>query len=151
MSKEIFIKVLSILVNALTCLILVLATDFLQGKSVTTHGAWAMPFPIAIGLAISGQSILSILKIQNTWQRIFLVIFTIIYISIGFGIIANRSFALFILFLIPTIVQFLFLKSLLPQKQINAGKIFFVVLISGLIVPALFYAAVMYSYSTITI
>ncbi len=126
MKRPIVIKILSVLINILTCLIGAVIALYFQDwfGSGDTYSLLFWTIPLATGLAVSGQTILTLFRTQNRLFRLLLTILTAGLISFGFvylvyiflGPWINAfSIPIFYLWIAGSFGQLLFLDWLLPQ------------------------------------
>lgn len=126
MRRPIIIKIFSGLINILTCLIGALIALYIQDwfGSSDTYSLLFWTIPLATGLAVSGQTILTLFRTRNRLFRLLLTILTagliafgfvyLVYIFLGPWINAF-SIPVFYLWIAGTFGQLLFLDLLLPQ------------------------------------
>ena len=126
MRRQIIIKILSGLINILICLIGVIIVLYFQDwlGSGDTYSLLFWTIPLSIGLAVSGQTILTLFRTQNRVFRLLLTILTAGLISFGFVYLVYIflgpwfnafSIPVFYLWIAGSIGQLLFLDWLLPQ------------------------------------
>jgi hypothetical protein len=126
MIKPIIIKIISGVIKILTCLIAVAIVLFLQdwfGAGDTfTFIFWTVPF--ALGLALSGHTILSLFRTVSLPGRIFLIVLVSVLLSMGWAYcvtlalgpwIGAFSIPIFYLWIAGSIIQLLFLEWRLPK------------------------------------
>lgn len=127
MRRPIIIKIFSGLINILTSLIgafIALSFQNWFGSS-DTYSMLFWTVPLAVGLAVSGQTILTLFRTQNRLLRLLLTVLTSGLIAFGFVYLVYMflgpwinafSIPVFYLWIAGTFGQLLFLDLLLPQK-----------------------------------
>lgn len=127
MRRPIIIKIFSGLINILTCLIGAFIALSLQNwfGSSDTYSLLFWTVPLAVGLTVSGQTILTLFRTQNRLLRLLLTVLTSGLIAFGFVYLVYMflgpwinafSIPVFYLWIAGTFGQLLFLDLLLPQK-----------------------------------
>ncbi len=133
MKNPIITKIISGLLNLLICLLLIaivlIRQDFLGKGDIYAFLFWTIP--LAIGLSISGVTILNLYKTSNFFLRLLLIIITsgliafgwvyFVYLILGPWINAF-SFPIFYLWIIGNTAQLLFIDRRL-QKPIGKQKL----------------------------
>lgn len=128
MKGLIVIKILSGLINILICFIGVLIALYLQDwfGSGDTYSLLFWTIPLATGLAVSGQTILTLFRTRNRAFRILLSLITAGLISFGFVFLVYMflgpwinafSLPVFYLWIAGSFGQLLFLDWLLPKSD----------------------------------
>ncbi len=135
MKRSIIIKVLSGLLNILTCLIGTLVVlsfqDWFGSNDIYPLLFWTIP--LSTGLVVSGKNILTLFRTQNRILRLLLIILTAILIPFAFVYLVSMflgswinafSLPIFHLWIVGTFVQLLFLDLFLLKitKKIKPIK-----------------------------
>ncbi len=130
MRRPIIIKIFSLLINTLICLIGALIALYFQNwfGCSDTYSLLFWTIPLATGLAVSGQTILSLFRTENRLLRLLLTVLTAGLIAFGFVYLVYLflgpwinafSIPVFYLWIAGTFGQLLFLDLLLPQTVEN--------------------------------
>ena len=120
------IKILSTLINLLICLVGAIITLYFQDwfGSSDTYSLLFWTIPLAIGLAVSGQTILTLFRVQKRLFRFLLIILSAGIISFGFVYLVYMflgpwinafSIPIVYLWITGSLGQLLFLDRLLPR------------------------------------
>jgi hypothetical protein len=151
MSRPVTIKLFGALLNVLTFLLVSVVILFLHNwyQSGDTYALLFWTIPLAAGLAISGGSILQLLKTSNKTLRIVLIFVLAVLISLGWLYVVGLfwgspfigfDFALFYLWIAGSFIQLLFLDRCLPKLgKTEVWKIAFGLLVFPVIVIVLIY------------
>src|SRR6478735_10777142 len=128
MSKPLVIKILSVVISVIVCLLTaasVLAQQhFLGNGDLKVLLVWQLP--LAIGLAAGGEAILRLFNMFQFYLRalfvllstVVLVVFWVYIVSLFLGLERNAfSFPVFYLWLSGCVAQFLFLDWMLPKAS----------------------------------
>ena len=165
MRRPAVIKILSGLINILTCLaavtILLIRKDFFGKGDIYAFFFWTVPF--AIGLSVSGQTILHLFRTKYFLLRLSFILLTAGTISFGWVYfvylilgpwINTFSFPIFYLWIIGNAIQLLFLDLLLPKptEQPKISKLLLRLLVFPLTVVltviVIFFASYLKDYLT---
>jgi hypothetical protein len=130
MKRPVIIKILSGLINILTCLIGALIALYFQDwfGSSDTYSLLFWTIPLSAGLAVSGQTLLTLFRTQNRLFRLLLTVVTAGLIAFGFVYLVYLllgpwfnafSIPVFYLWIAGTFGQLLFLDLLLPYRKEN--------------------------------
>lgn len=133
MNRQIIIKIISGLINILTCLIAVIIVLYQQdwfGKG-DTYAFVFWTIPLAVGLSVVGQTIVNLFRQRHFLLRLFLIILTAGLFSFGWAYfvalilgpwIGAFSIPILYLWIVGSTLQLLFLDWRLP-KQTEKPKI----------------------------
>ena len=132
------IKLLSGLLNILICLIattvILFWQDWFGSGDMYSFLFWTVP--LAIGLSVSGATILNLFRSTHVLLKLFLIILTAVFISFGWvcfiylilgGMIYTFSIPIFYLWIGACIIQLIFLDTFLPNP-VEKPKVFKLVL-----------------------
>lgn len=137
MTRLTIIKLISGLLNIATCLIAVtivlIRQDYLGKGDIYAFFFWTVP--LAIGLSVSGQTILNLFRTKIFLLRLLLILLTAGAISFGWVYfvymilgpwINTFSFPIFYLWIIGNAIQLLFLEWRLPKptEEQRLSKLF---------------------------
>ena len=133
MTRPVIIKLISGLLNILTCLaaitVVLIGQDFFGKGDIYAFFFWTIP--LAIGLSISGQTILELYRTKKFLLRLLLIVLTAGLISFGWVYfvylilgpwINTFSFPIFYLWIIGNAIQLLFLDWRLPRTTEQQKK-----------------------------
>lgn len=136
MKKPIIIKILSILIHIAICLISTIIILYFQDwfGSGDIYSLLIWTFSLATGVAVSGQTILSLIRTQNLLFRLLLIILSAVFFSFVFVCLVYFfigpwfnafSVPVFYLWIAGAIVQLFFLDRFLPKttKKLRPSKI----------------------------
>lgn len=128
MKRSSSIKIVSGILNLFICLIIVIIVlirqNYFGAGDIYAFFFWTIP--LAVGLSLSGQTIVSILKVRNPFLRRLLILLTSILISIGWLYVVyfvlgpwinTFSFPIAYIWIFGNAVQLLFLDWRLPKPE----------------------------------
>jgi hypothetical protein len=167
MNRQLTVKSLSALANTCMCLIVLAASLYSQDwfrAGAGTFTIWIMPLwlaactiPLGIALAISGTTIVSLIKTTNVFLRVLFIIFLSVLVAYGWmqlvilvlgGWLYNFNFPAFYMWTIGNFCQLLILDNALSKESKPMLKVaaiaFFAPLTGSLIV--LYSFMTLYSY-----
>lgn len=136
MKKLFFLKAISGLINIfsglLAATIFLLFQDWFGSGDLSSYIYWTLP--IAVGLSISGETILELFKSKNVVLRLFLIIVIAAIISFGWVFclyliigpwINAFSVPVFYLWIIGSVFQLFFLDLFVskPTEQLKSSQI----------------------------
>ena len=130
MNKRFIVKLFSGLLNISACIIAAIAVLFRQNwfGSGDTYSFVFWTVPIAVGLAVSGETILNLFRSLHFLVKHLLIVLIAAVVSIGWvyfiylilGAMINAfSIPIFYLWILGCAVQLVFLESFLPKQNEN--------------------------------
>lgn len=127
MNRPIIIKLLSGLINILTCLVVLTIVLYRQdwfGKG-DTYAFIFWTIPLAVGLSVTGKTIVNLFRTSSFYLRLIFIILTAGLLSLGWAYcvalflgpwIGAFSIPILYLWIVGSVLQLLFLDWRLPKQ-----------------------------------
>ena len=157
MKKPVIIKFISLLLNLLTYLTVTVITLIRDNwyQSGDTYALIIWTTPLALVIAVSGDSILNIIKTSIRFYRVLLILISAFVFSLAwFYIVAlfwgdwhlPFNVPMFYLWIVGSCVQLLFLDRYLPKQteKINLWKLLFRLIVLPLTIIAVLYILLLF-------